>query len=488
MNPSVESSSVSVDDAVIAASHAARPLARMLPESRAAMLDGIADALDAHVDELITIADEETSLGEVRLRGEVARTSGQLRLFGSVLRDGAYLEATIDHAEPGSTPPKPDLRRQLVALGPVAVFTASNFPFAFSVLGGDTASALAAGCPVVVKAHSGHLRLSRRTAQVAQHALAVMDAPEGTLTHVEGREAGRQLVIESSITAVGFTGSLGGGRALFDLAVGRPDPIPFYGELSSLNPVVISESAARERAHELAEGLTASFTLGVGQFCTKPGVVFVPEGHDLIAELKTAVSATSPAPMLMPRLLASFQDGIQGLAQTPGVDVVVPAATELPEGCASAQVYTTRAATLIEHPEATLDEQFGPAVLLVRYNSMEQLLAAIDVLPGTLTSTIHADAEELDALEPLIERLQDLSGRLIFNGWPTGVAVNWAMQHGGPWPSTTNTLHTSVGSTAIRRFLRPVSFQNADERRLPPALQDDNPLAVPRRIDGVLTV
>ena len=482
------SESISVDEAVAAASRASRTLGRMLPEARAIILETVAGALDDHADELIEIADEETSLGETRLRGEVARTSGQLRLFASVLRDGAYLEAVIDHADPTSAPPKPDLRRQLVPLGPVAVFTASNFPFAFSVLGGDTASALAAGCPVVVKAHSGHLRLSRRTAQIAQDALAATDAPEGTLTHVEGRESGRQLVTEPAITAVGFTGSLGGGRALFDLAVGRPDPIPFYGELSSLNPVVISEGAARGRPEELAEGLAGSFTLGVGQFCTKPGVVFVPQENDLISELETAVAATSPAPMLMPRLLEAFAGGIDELTGTPGVHVAIPARPDAPEGCASAQVYVTTTATVIDHPEATLDEQFGPAVLLVRYSSQEELQAALDVLPGSLTAAIHADAAEFDGLASVIERLQDLSGRLIFDGWPTGVAVNWAMQHGGPWPSTTSSLHTSVGATAIRRFLRPISFQNAAQELLPPALRDDNPLAIPRRIDGALTL
>ena len=478
--------SVSVAEATAAAASAAVPFASLLPAERAKLLEAAAAGIDAHSEELVALAEEETHLGEARLKGEVTRTTNQLRLFGEVLRDGAYLEATVDHADSSLTPPRPDLRRQLVPLGPVGVFTASNFPFAFSVAGGDTASALAAGCPVVVKAHSGHLRLSRRTAAVVQQALEEAGAPEGTLTHVEGREAGKELVAHPVIRAVGFTGSVGGGRALFDLAVAREDPIPFYGELSALNPVVVSAGAATTRAADIAAGLTQSFTMGVGQFCTKPGVVFVPAEHDLADELRETVGATSAAPMLMDRMVDSFQSGIEHAAAADGVEVVAQSADEPPAGCAAPLVLATDAAQLARQREHLLEEHFGPAVVVVRYRSQEELLDALGEMPGSLTASLHAEPSEFDDLAPVVDRLESLAGRVIFDGWPTGVAVTWAMQHGGPWPATTNPLHTSVGTTAMRRFLRPVSWQNAPEQVLPPALREDNPLGLPRRVDGEL--
>ena len=478
--------SVSVADAAAAASAAALPWARLLPTERAELLEAVADAIDARTDELVAIAEEETHLATGRLQGEVARTTSQLRLFGQVLRDGAYLEATVDHADSSMTPPRPDLRRQLVPIGPVAVFTASNFPFAFSVAGGDTASALAAGCPVVVKAHSGHLRLSRRTARVVQEALRDAGAPEGTLTHVEGRDAGKELVTHPAIRAVGFTGSLSGGRALFDLAVSREDPIPFYGELSALNPVVVTPGAVSARAQSIAEGLTQSFTLGVGQFCTKPGVVFVPADGDLTDELRETVAGTQAAPMLMERMVDSFQEGVEALSAVDGVEIVAKSPDEPAAGCSAPLVLATDVGMIKQRPDLLLEEKFGPAAVLVRYRSREELLEGLEQMPGSLTASLHAEQSELNDLSDVLERLEALAGRLIFDGWPTGVAVTWAMQHGGPWPSTTNALHTSVGTTASRRFMRPVSWQNAHPDVLPPALREDNPLGVPRRVDGEL--
>lgn len=452
--------------------------------TRAAWLRAAADALDANVDELVAIADDETRLGETRLRGEVARTTGQLRLFATVVEEGSYLELTVDDADAAATPPRPELRRMLTGVGPVAVFSASNFPFAFSVAGGDTASALAAGNPVIVKAHSGHPRLSERTAAIVADALVGAGAPEGSFALVEGREAGNALVQHPLIQAAGFTGSVAGGRALFDLASGRPDPIPFYGELGSVNPVVITPAAVAARGDALAQGLVGSFTLGVGQFCTKPGVVFVPRGagfEDLVA---AHVTDAAGGPLLTDRITDAFPVGIGHLEADPSVEVLgygAPAA----EGSARPVVLTTDAAAVAERPETLLEECFGPVTLLVRYDGDEELLAALRAVPGSLTATLHA--EESDDVADVLAVLERRAGRVLFAGWPTGVAVTWSQHHGGPWPATTS-LHTSVGATAIRRFLRPVVFQDAPERLLPDVLRDATLTALPHRRNGVLRV
>lgn len=471
------------------ARQAAPRVAAATTAERAEWLEAVADALDAASDELVAIGEEETSLGTARLTGEVARTTGQLRLFSRVITDGAYLEATIDHADADATPPRPDLRRMLVPLGPVAVFTASNFPFAFSVAGGDTASALAAGCPVVVKAHSGHPRLSDRTAAIVAGALRDVGAPDGSFAIVAGHETGRQLVQDPVIKAAGFTGSLSGGRALFDLATSRPDPIPFYGELSSLNPVLITPAADQTRAEELAAGLVGSFTLGVGQFCTKPGLVLVPAGGRLEPAVVAALDAPAGAAMLNERIAASFADSLKQLVDRGRVEVLVGDPDRaVTDGAASAVVLATGVDDLAAASDVLLEECFGPMTLLVRYDGDVDLDRALALLPGSLTVTIHAEDGEFEALARRMQQLRDTAGRVIFGGWPTGVAVNWAQQHGGPWPSTTSSLHTSVGAAAIRRFLRPVAFQDAPEALLPPALHEANPLAIPRRVDGTLTL
>ena len=444
----------------------------------------VADALDAHVEELVAIADEESHLGVPRLTGEVARTTGQLRMFAAVVEEGSYLEAIIDHANPDATPPTPDLRRLLRPLGPVAVFSASNFPFAFSVAGGDTASALAVGCPVIGKGHSAHPKLSRRTAELVGETLREAGAPDGTFALVEGRAAGVALVQEPAIRAVGFTGSLHGGRALFDLAVGRPDPIPFYGELSAINPVVVTQAALDARADELATGLAGSFTLGAGQFCTKPGVVFVPEGSDFATRVAAAVGEAAEVPMLTDSIAGAFADGLGTLAGRDDV-TVVSGSPEQSVGTGSAVVLETTAAAVLSDPEGLLAECFGPTTLVVRYGSVDEALTAIRAVGGSLTATVHAEPDE--DVSAIVDVLADIAGRVLFAGWPTGVAVNWSQQHGGPWPSTTS-IHTSVGATAVRRFLRPVAYQSAPDAALPPALRDGNPLGVPRRVDGVLTL
>lgn len=467
-----------------AAAGAADAVGAASDDTRAAWLRAIADTLDAHADELVDVADAETHLGSQRLTGEVARTTGQLRLFADVITEGSYLEAVIDHAVPTATPPRPDLRRVLHPIGPVAVFSASNFPFAFSVAGGDTASALAVGCPVVVKAHSGHLELSRRTADFVLEALERAGAPAGVFALVTGREAGQALVVDPVIQAVGFTGSVAGGRALFDLAVSRPDPIPFYGELGSINPVVLTVGAAAARASELASGLAASFTLGAGQFCTKPGVVFVPSGSGFESAVAQATARTSGGKLLTDRIAEAFPVGVGSIADDPEVTVVAGDVRQenVLDG-ARPVVLGTTAAAVAARPEKLLEECFGPATLLVSYGSDDELFAALDRVPGSLTATVHAEPGE--DISDLVSVLRERAGRLLFDGWPTGVAVNWAQHHGGPWPATTS-LFTSVGATAARRFQRPVAYQNAPAAVLPAALRDENPLRIPRRIDGVI--
>ncbi|MFD3445204.1 aldehyde dehydrogenase (NADP(+)) [Microbacteriaceae bacterium 4G12] len=449
---------------------------------RAGWLRTVADTLDAHSDELVRIADEETHLGAQRLQGEVARTTGQLRLFADVITEGSYLEAVIDHAVPTATPPRPDLRRILHAIGPVAVFSASNFPFAFSVAGGDTSSALAVGCPVIVKAHSGHLKLSERTAELMLEALERAGAPRGIFALVTGREVGQALVADPAIKAVGFTGSVSGGRALFDLAVSRPDPIPFYGELGSINPVVLTSSAVAARRAELAAGLTASFTLGAGQFCTKPGVVFVPAGAGFEAAVAEAASGASGGKLLTDRIAEAFPAGVAAIAADPAVTVLAgEVRQEDVTAGATPVVLGTTATAVAERPETLLEECFGPATLLVSYDSEDELLDALRAVPGSLTATIHGQPDE--DLSALVAVLRGRAGRVLFDGWPTGVAVNWAQHHGGPWPATTS-LFTSVGATAARRFQRPVAYQSAPASVLPEALRDENPLGIPRRVDG----
>lgn len=470
-------------DAIVRAAAVAAPIWRRSPASdRSSWLRAAADVLDANVAELVAIADEETRLGATRLTGEVARTSGQLRLFATVVEEGSYLELTVDDADAGATPPRPELRRLLTALGPVAVFSASNFPFAFSVAGGDTASALAAGNPVVVKAHSGHPRLSARTAELVSAALEAAGAPAGSLSLVEGRDAGNALVQHPLVRAAGFTGSVSGGRALFDLASGRPDPIPFYGELGSINPVVITEAAVAARGDSLAQGLVGSFTLGVGQFCTKPGVVFVPAGSRFEDAVAAAMPATSGGPLLTDRITAAFPAGLAHLEGDPSVSILAEGAEV--DGVRPVALLTD-ARAVAARPETLLEECFGPVTLIVRYDSEAELHDALATVPGSLTATLHAEPGE-DAAATL-DLLQERAGRVLFAGWPTGVAVTWSQQHGGPWPATTS-LHTSVGASAIRRFLRPLAFQDAPEALLPEALRDEALLRLPHRRNGVLVL
>jgi NADP-dependent aldehyde dehydrogenase len=478
-------------DRICRAAAAAGPALAALPlAGRAGLLRAVAAALESERDRIVALADAETGLGVPRLAGELTRTTVQLEMFAAVVADGTVLEAVIDLADPQARPaPRPDLRRMLVPLGPVAVFAAGNFPLAFSVAGGDTASALAAGCPVVVKAHPGHPGLSVLCGRFVAGAVAAAGAPDGTFAVIHGVEAGRRLVTQPEVTAVGFTGSLAGGRALFDLAAGRPEPIPFYGELGSLNPTVVTPGAVAARGAAVAAGFVESFTLGAGQFCTKPGLLFLPAGHGLDAALAGAAAEAPLGPLLDARIRDRFLHTAAALAGTPGVrTVLAPATVDRAGYWARPVLFRVAVPDLLAHAGTLLAECFGPAALIVDYASAAELAAALDALPGTLAGTLHAvpDAEP-ELARDLLDQLARRAGRVIVDGWPTGVAVSWAQQHGGPWPATTGSIHTSVGMTAPRRFLRPVAYQSVPDPLLPEPLRDANPLGIPRRLNGRLT-
>jgi NADP-dependent aldehyde dehydrogenase len=487
----VEATAQEVDAAVRAAHEARGALADRTV--RAAFLRTAADELEAARDGLVETADAETALGPVRLTGELARTCYQLRAFAGIVDEGAFLDVVIDHPDDTATPPVPDLRRYKVPLGVVAVYSASNFPFAFSVPGGDTASALAAGCPVVVKAHPDHPGLSEYVAKVLRRAAARHDIPEGAVGLVHGFDAGIELIRHPLVAAAGFTGSVRGGRALFDAAAARPVPIPFHGELGSLNPVVVTEAAAAERAEEIGAGLAGSMTLGVGQFCVKPGLVLAPSGaagDALLKSLTDAVSDTDAGVLLDHRMRDNFVAGVAERAGLPDVDSpVTPGAGG--EHTVSAGFLTVPASRLAreggEH-DLLLEECFGPVTVVARYEDETEVKAVLSRLPGNLTATVQLSQEEAAGQgrgAEILQELTPLAGRVLVNGWPTGVAVAPAQHHGGPYPATTST-STSVGGTAIERWLRPVAYQNAPEALLPPELRDDNPLGLPRRVNGRL--
>ncbi|WP_406728177.1 aldehyde dehydrogenase (NADP(+)) [Streptomyces sp. GD-15H] len=486
----VEATAQEVDAAVRAAHNARGALADRTV--RAAFLRSAADELEAAGDRLVEAADAETALGPVRLTGELARTCYQLRAFAGIVDEGAFLDVVIDHPDDTATPPIPDLRRYKVPLGVVAVYSASNFPFAFSVPGGDTASALAAGCPVVVKAHPDHPGLSELVAKVLRRAAARHDIPEGVLGLVHGFEAGVELVRHPLVAAAGFTGSVRGGRALFDAAAARPVPIPFHGELGSLNPVLVTEAAAAERAEAIGAGLAGSMTLGVGQFCVKPGLVLAPTGaagDRLVKSLTDAVSDTDAGVLLDHRMRDDFVAGIAERAQLPDVESPVTPGSG-GEHTVSAGFLTVPASRLAKDGEhdLLLEECFGPVTVVVRYEDDTEVRAVLSRLPGNLTATVHLSEEEGAGQgrgAEILAELTPLAGRVLVNAWPTGVAVAPAQHHGGPYPATTST-STSVGGTAIERWLRPVAYQNSPAALLPPELRDDNPQGLPRRFNGSL--
>ncbi|WP_314325095.1 aldehyde dehydrogenase (NADP(+)) [Paenarthrobacter ilicis] len=451
---------------------------------RSTFLRTIADKLEAAREDIVSLAHRETAIPEVRLNGELTRTSYQARFFADIIEDGGYLEVTIDRA--GDTPmgPGPDLRRMLVPLGPVAVFGASNFPLAFSVPGGDTISALAAGNPVVVKAHGSHPALSLLCYDILASAATQSGAPIGTIGIVFGTRAGADLVAHPDIHAVGFTGSLSGGKALMDIIGGRENPIPFYGELSSLNPLIVTNQAAGARAASIAEGLVASITVSAGQLCTKPGLILAPQGEHgdaLVDNIRHLIEDVPAAALLNDRIHSSYNKLHANLSTLPKV-------TTLAHGLDSPEhgFYATPRILEVKAEDVTgaeLEECFGPSAVIVRYIP-EAINETLTLLPSSLTATIHAEEDEKALVEELSTQLLPRTGRLIFNQYPTGLLVSWAQHHGGPWPAT-NAQHTSVGATAIRRFLRPLVWQNAPAHALPTELQDHTE-NIPRRVDGQL--
>ncbi len=450
---------------------------------RSALLRGAAARLRAAGDEIVAVCEAESGLPEARLRGELERTCGQLEAFAAVVDAGDEAEAILDAPDPDAKPiPRPDVRRMLVPLGPVAVFGASNFPLAFSTAGGDTASALAAGCPVVVKGHPSHPGTGALVARELSAAVADAGLPPATFQHLPaaGVEVGEALVDAPEIAAVGFTGSFAGGKAIFDRAARRPEPIPVYAEMGSVNPIVITEPALQARGEQIADGLAASVSNFGGQLCTKPGVVFVPAGADgdaFVAGLARRLDAVDPTVLLNERLRDALRDAVGRLAAQPDVRSLgeapaaggpgfrhQPAAYEAPAAAAGPEL---------------LAEHFGPVVLFLRHGSRAELLTALERIEGQLTGSLHAEAGE--DVTDVVALLAERAGRVVFDGFPTGVAVTFGMHHGGPYPAASSALHTSVGMTATRRFMRPVAFQDAPQELLPPELQDGNPLGIARR-------
>lgn len=470
-----------VRDAVARAAAAAPAVAAAPPAERRRWLAAVADALEEPrtAAELLAVSDRESALGETRLAGEIARCAGQLRFYGDVAAEGSYLRATVDHA----TATSPDLRRMQVPLGPVAVLGASNFPFAFGALGNDTGSALAAGCPVVAKAHPAHPATSALLAGVATAALAAAGAPDGVFGLVAGFAAGEALVTAPEVGAVAFTGSHRGGTALWRLANQREVVVPVYAEMGTVNPVVMTAAAAAGRAAEVAAGFVGSFTLGTGQFCTKPGLLLAPTGHGVPARVAAALDAAGPSGWLLTEgIAAAFAAGVADLV---GAGAEVLGRVAGPSGGWSGDATVLGApASALKPGSRLLEECFGPVAVVAEYADRAELEQVLATLPGALAASVMPGGPDDPETPELVAALARRVGRVAVDDWPTGVAFTWAQQHGGPWPATTVPGATSVGAAALDRFTRPVTWQSTPQPALPPALRDDNPWRLPRRVDG----
>ena len=483
-------SAAEVDRAVKLAAQAFPIYAAASGKAKGALLRSIAGGLDALQQTLAERAHLETALPMPRLLGEVTRTSGQLRVFASLVEEGSWVEARIDTALPERRPlPRPALRSMLRPLGPVVVFGPSNFPLAFSVAGGDTASALAAGCPVIVKAHSAHPGTSELVADVIQKAIAQAGLPEGvfSLIYDAAFEAGAALVRHPRVQAVAFTGSLRAGRALMDMAAARPQPIPCFAEMASCNPVFILPGALANGAEALAQGLFNSFTLGAGQMCTKPGIVLLSaqqQSAAFTAKLSELVAQSQPFTLLTSGISRDYARGTSHRGTQAALAAQAAESAAAPTCPANAQLFTTSLEEFLREPELS-EEIFGPDTLLVHCDSPADYLRAAHALDGHLTATLLGTEEDLASNRELIAVLEQKAGRLIFNGFPTGVEVVPAMVHGGPYPSTSDARFTAVGSAAIFRFARPVCFQNFPDALLPDELRSENPLGIQRLIDGI---
>ncbi|MFZ0955527.1 MAG: aldehyde dehydrogenase (NADP(+)) [Candidatus Sulfotelmatobacter sp.] len=482
-----------VDLAVCLAAEAFGLYSRTSGGERGAFLRKIAAKIESIADEVVERAGKETALPPARLQGETARTCAQLRLFAEVAEDGSWVAARIDNADPNRKPaPSPDIRSLLRPLGPVVVFGASNFPLAFSVAGGDTASALASGNPVIVKAHAAHPGTSELVGQMVRESVRECGLPEGvfSLLFGSGAQIGTALMKHPLVKAGGFTGSRAAGRVLMDVAAARPEPIPFYAEMSSTNPVFILPGALRERGENIAAGLHSSFTLGAGQFCTKPGMVFLPHGNEaakFIDKLRQLIAASAPFHLLTRAIHSSYDSALAGRKTDAGVTLVAeaPKAVQQAGFAVNSALFETDADTFMgSHLDA---EIFGPTTLLVHHSNRDQVLEIARALEGHLTATIHGTAQDLREFADLIAILEGKVGRLVFNGFPTGVEVCHAMVHGGPYPSTSDGRSTSVGTRAIFRFTRPVCYQGFPDDALPAELKHSNPLGIWRMVDGQMT-
>ena len=475
-----------VDAAAQAAEAAFAEYNALAPQRRAQFLDAIADQLDALDDTFVATVCRETALPAGRIQGERARTSNQMRLFATVLRRGDYLGARIDRAQPQRQPlPRPDLRQYRTGVGPVAVFGASNFPLAFSTAGGDTAAALAAGCPVVVKAHSGHMATAERVAEAIERAVVATGMPAGVFNMIYGAGVGEALVRHPAIQAVGFTGSLKGGRALCELAASRPQPIPVFAEMSSINPVLVLPAALQARGEQVARELAGSVVLGCGQFCTNPGLVIGIAGEafsTFLTALGAHLADQAGQTMLNAGTLRSYSQGVQRLHQHPGVRHL--AGAEQAGDQAQAQLFQADVSLLLNGDALLQEEVFGPATVAVAVADEAELRRAVQALHGQLTATLIAEPEDFQRFAALVPVLQRKAGRLLVNGYPTGVEVCDAMVHGGPYPATSDARGTSVGTLAIDRFLRPVCYQDYPDALLPDALKNANPLGLQRLVDG----
>ncbi len=455
-------------------------------------LRSIAAGIEAIVPELVERARKETALPEARLKGEAARTMNQLKLFAQVVEEGSWVNARIDPAQPDRTPlPRSDIRSMMRPLGPVAVFGASNFPLAFSVAGGDTAAAFAAGNPVIVKAHHAHPGTSEMVGQVVARSVKECGLPPGVfaLLFGAGAEIGAALVDHPKVKAVGFTGSLTAGKALMQRAAARPEPIPCFMEMSSVNPVFVLPEALSSRGEKIAGGLFGSFTLGVGQFCTKPGLVFLPRSADanaFVAKLKSHVETAGEAPMLTAGISKSYRTGVARRQELEGVETAAKAPVPKGSDSASPVLFQVSGAELLRDPELA-GEVFGPSTLIIRYENREEMLALARSLEGQLTATLHGTDRDLADFADLVAILERKAGRLVVNGFPTGVEVCHAMVHGGPYPATSDSRATSVGTYSIYRFVRPVCYQDFPQASLPEELKNENSLGIWRMVDGQFT-
>jgi len=484
-----EATSNEINNAIKKAEQAFMIYTKKSGKEKALFLETIAEEIISLGDDLLERCNKETGLPLARLIGERGRTVNQLRMFAELLKEGSWVEARIETAIPGRLPlPKPDIRSMYIALGPVGIFGASNFPLAFSVAGGDTTSALAAGCTVIFKAHPAHPGTCELITQAIIKAVKKTNMPDGTFSMVHGRstDVGMAIVNHPLIKAIGFTGSFKGGKAIYDAAVTRPEPIPVYAEMGSANPVFILPGALKERKEEIAKGLAASVTLGVGQFCTNPGLVFLEESKETEEFQKSVIESFANADagtMLTSGIQSAYQNGIKNLTGKQGVNLLAEGKTSNTFGEGRAYLFQTNADNFSNN-EKLEEEIFGPSTLTITANNKEELLKAAHKLHGHLTITLHATEKDLKDYKNLISILERKAGRLIINGFPTGVEVCHSMVHGGPFPATTDSRTTSVGTLAINRFVRLVSYQNFPDELLPDELKNNNPLSVWRIVDG----